>query len=157
VIDIRELYRAANGTKEFIEFELESEEFEDLKVSNPISAKLELIRVEEGIALLVKELASTVDQECVRCQKAISVQVLIGEGEWLFYDQRPKDYDDENEFLFIDREEFEIDVVDPLRQEILLNLPVAPRCKGECASFDEEEKGVKALAALKDLWSEEGG
>lgn len=157
MIDIRELYRAPNGTREHLEYEIETEDFENLDLSGALTVKFDLLRVQEGIMLSITELKAKMKGSCVLCQKEIDVDVETNEGEWLFYEERPKDYDDENEFLFIDKDEFEIDPLDPIRQEVFLNMTDSPRCPVRCASFDQESKGVKALSNLKDLFNENNG
>lgn len=152
MIDIRELYKAVNSTREFLELDLEKEEFDQLILSEPVSAKLALMRLDEGITMMIEEMTTSVELDCVRCGKKVSVPMKTGGGEWLFYEQTPRDMDDQNEFLLINKDEFEINPISPLRQELLLALPDAPHCAVECRVFDQSSSGVKALAGLKDLW-----
>lgn len=151
MIDIRELYKAVNSTREFMELDFEKEDFDQLTLTEGVHAKVTLMRIDEGIVFTVDELKTKVEEECVRCRKKVVVPIDSSEGEWLFYDKAPRDIDDKNEFLMIDKEEFEIDPMEPLRQELILAVPASPHCQVECKKFDDSGAGVKALAGLKDL------
>lgn len=154
MIDIRELFRSVNSTREFLELEYPVEDFEQLELTEPVKAKIALMRLDEGITMLIEELTSSVKTTCVRCGKAVTVALKTTEGEWLFYEKPPHEVDDQNEFLLIDKEEFEIDPMEPLRQELILGVPVAPHCEVECKEFEASGEGVKSLAGLKDLFKE---
>lgn len=151
MINILELYKAVNSTREFIELDLDKEDFDQLVLTDDVQAKLTLMRLDEGISMLIDELNTKVKVDCVRCGKEVSVPLTTSGGEWLFYEKEPRDMDDQNEFLLIDKDKFEIDPISPLRQELLLAMPEAPHCKKECKKFEESGTGVKALAGLKDL------
>lgn len=151
MIDVSSIFRAPNGTREKIEFELEPESFEQIVLNEKVQVEATLLRVEEGLMMMIERISTSTDLPCVRCQKEIPVPIEVSQGDWLYYEKPPHDYDDENELLFINRKFFEIDPLEPVRQEIFLALPVAPHCEVECRHFDESSEGVKALSQLKDL------
>jgi hypothetical protein len=79
-------------------------------------------------------------------------------SEWLFYEKKPRNFDDPNELVLLDMKYFTLDPTDVLRQEIVLNMSDVPRCPKACGSFmdasvQEAPKGTKGLAQLKDLMS----
>ena len=152
MINIQELFKASNGTKEFLEFSLNNQEIKQADLVDEVVVKATLVRVEEGIKFMITKLNCKVKFSCVRCNKDIVVDIQTSDQTWLFYGKKPKDFDDENEFLEIDINKMELDPVKVIRQEILLNSPNSPHCKDECVHFDETSKGSKALAALKDMW-----
>ena len=106
--------------------------------------------------LLIDELSCELKLNCVKCNKEINVPLKVAKQEWLYYSRRPKDYDDENEFLFINKNEMVLDPVKAIRQELLLNCPSTPHCQTECAHFKGEAESPKALAGLKELWESSG-
>ncbi len=155
MIKISQLYRAANGTREDLDLEFEAEVFEIPEITGTVKAKGSLMRVEEGIMMLIENIDATQTGTCARCGKELKEKIEFKPSEWLFYDGEPHEDDNENEWLKLDTHRLELDPVEPIRQDILLNLEAIPRCKKLCAKFDEskpeELKGVKALAGLKDL------
>lgn len=153
MIDIRAIYRSANGSQVKETVTLAEDELDIPQLKKLEDVELSLLRVEEGLMLLIDKIHASLELYCVRCMKSLVLPVEITEGEWLYYDRPPKDYDDENEFLFIDKERFEIDPREPVRQEILLHVPEAPHCEKDCVHFEEGQSGVKALSQLKDLWN----
>ncbi|MBU0981142.1 DUF177 domain-containing protein [Patescibacteria group bacterium] len=135
--DIRILFKSPNATEE--SFELKN-------------ARGRLIRVEEGIIAIFDEITTTQTADCVRCGKPLTRKIKFKPGEWLFYDKKPRNYDDANELLRIDINRFQIDLGEPIRQEIEMHINPYPHCKKECKKYPPAEKeGVKALSGLKDL------
>lgn len=155
MIKISQLYRATNGAREPLELEFEAETFEIPEITGTVKAKGSLLRVEEGIMMLIEDLEATQVAHCARCGKQLEKKINFKPSEWLFYDGEPHEDDKENEWLKLDTHRLELDPVEPIRQDLLLNLDSTPRCKKLCAKFEEskleEPKGVKALAGLKNL------
>ncbi|MFT7184058.1 MAG: uncharacterized metal-binding protein YceD (DUF177 family), partial [Oceanicoccus sp.] len=121
---------------------------------DPMNLKITLVRVEEGIMLSFDEIAASIKTKCVRCGTDLVLNVKLSGSEWLYFDKRPKDYDDMNEFLTLDMNKMTLNPVSSVRQELMLNMKESPRCKEDCAQFSEAIEGRKSLAGLKDLWEE---
>lgn len=151
-IKIGKFYHAQNGTQESFELSYAPEEFEGIPLKGEITIDADLIRVEEGVMLVLKDLKAIQKTLCSSCGKALELSYKMKPSEWLFYENKPLEYDDENEFLFFDKHKMELDPTEPLRQELILNQEVLPRCLKGCKKFKEvKEEGPKALAGLKNL------
>jgi uncharacterized metal-binding protein YceD (DUF177 family) len=150
-IKISKLYYGVDGSKEPFELQYSFSDFEDLPFTGAIQIKGELMRVEEGIMLLIQEIEATQNGNCARCDKKLKQKLKFHPSEWLYYEEKPDKDDASNEQLFLDKHQMEIDPFEPVRQELLLNLDPALHCSENCAVFEEPKKGVKALSKLKDL------
>lgn len=150
-LKITKLYYAVDGTKEPFELSLKAGDFEELPLEGKVELKGELMRVEEGIMILIQELQAQQMGLCVRCGKKLKQALQFHPSEWLFYEEKPDKDDASNEQLFLDKSQLEIDPYEPVRQELILNLNPALHCVENCATFEEPEKGVKALSKIKDL------
>lgn len=151
MIKVLELFNSPNGTKEHFELYFKAADFPDLPLKGNVDVKGEFLRVEEGISMNIIVLTATQLDTCVRCGKELTIEIDAEAGEWLFYEKRPQDCDDENELLFITRKTREIDPLPAFRQDLILNLQNTPRCPKECVHYEEPSNEVKALAGLKDL------
>lgn len=151
---ISKLLNASSGFTEPFEFKWGAKSFGIPELKGDVLVKGKFLRVEEGIMMLISTWLATQEGPCVRCLKKLTRQLKSDPSEWLFYENQPLDYDDENEWLTIDRQHMELDPKEPIRQELLLHLENALHCDKDCAKFEEEEsegQGVKALSGLKHL------
>lgn len=157
MIKVAQIYRAVSGTREPFELKFKAKDFEIPEIEGEVTSKGHFMRVEEGVMMLLEELDAIQNTHCSRCGKALKLQINLKPSEWLFYEEKPHEDDNENEWLKLDTHRLEIDPVEPIRQDLLLNLEPVPRCKKLCKKFEEskpeEDKGVKALSGLKDLLS----
>ncbi|MEK9160115.1 MAG: YceD family protein [Patescibacteria group bacterium] len=157
MIKIAPIYRAPSGTIEPFRFEFTADDFEIPELKGDITVMGQLLRVEEGVMMLIAEVDATQETFCARCAKPLKLKMDFEQSEWLFYEESPHEDDDENEWLKLDTHRLELDEKEPIRQDLLLNLEHVPRCKKLCKKFEEskleEPKGVKALSGLKDLLS----
>lgn len=155
MIKISKLAHSPNGTQEPFELSYTASDFEGLDLKGDIKASGQLLRVEEGIMMIIEALKATRNTLCARCGKKLTVPIEFTKTEWLFYEEKPLNYDDENEFLYIDKHHWEIEPYEPIRQELLLHAEDIVRCPKVCARFEDAsvEEGSKALSALKDLLS----
>ena len=111
-----------------------------------------LMKVEDGIMLVLEELEAKQELICVKCGKKLKRDLrFVGPSEWTFYEQlrdKPLLYEE----LKIDLKKLEIDAGEPVRQEIVLHTDQNQHCEKNCTKFEEsKEEGVKALAGLKDM------
>ena len=158
MIDVRFLLQEADGAQEEVDFVLPAETFPELPLKSEVQIKGRLLRVQEGISFLLDEVSTSYEADCVVCQKKLTLSLASVPTEWLFYEKKPRNFDDPNELVLLDMKYFTLDPTEVLRQEIVLNMPEAPRCAQACGSFQDAEvqeapKGVKGLAGLKDLMS----
>jgi uncharacterized metal-binding protein YceD (DUF177 family) len=153
MIDIKSLFESQNAETEDFSLSFKAKDFPDLELVGGIEASGRLIRVEEGITFILKELTAAQNCKCVRCDKKLELPLKVDGSEWLFYEKRPHDYDDFNELMQLDKMNMILDPKRALRQDIILNLNLNPHCKEECVEFKAPEMGRKSLAGLKDLMS----
>lgn len=152
-LKISKLYYAVDGTTEPFELTFTAADFEDLPLKGKVKATGELMRVEEGIMLLLQKLEATQSDHCALCNKVIQEPLRFEPSEWLFYETKPLEYDGSDELLYLDKKQMEVDVFEPIRQELILNLSATLRCPQKCAEFKEppEPEPLKPLAGLKNL------
>lgn len=150
--NILQLFQRPNASKESFDESVKVSYFPDLALKGELTAKGDLMRIDEGIAAIISEIQATQTGKCVRCGKELEIPLDFKPGEWIFYERAPGEKEDTLEFQRIDKNKMEIDLSEPVRQEIALHLERNPVCDPPCSEFEtDEEKGVKALAVLKDL------
>ncbi len=139
-------------TKADFELDFDSDDFTGHSLQGEGHASGYLMKVEDGIMLVLEELEAKQELICVKCGKKLKRELpFVGPSEWTFYEQlrdKPLLYEE----LKIDLKKLEIDVGEPVRQEVVLHTDQNPCCPKSCTKFEEsKEVGVKALAGLKDL------
>ncbi|PIP30280.1 hypothetical protein COZ22_00680 [bacterium (Candidatus Howlettbacteria) CG_4_10_14_3_um_filter_37_10] len=112
-------------------------DLDGFKTAKPVEVDYELIRLEKSI-LGVFEARVVTEMECSRCLSLYSLENIISfERE---FSKLPGE-----DFLPI--KNFEIDVSEPLREEILLSLPIKPlcslKCKGLCPNCGQNLNKAK--------------
>lgn len=152
-VKISKLYYAVDGSTEPFELTFAAEDFEGLRLTGPVVASGELMRVEEGVMLLLQQLQATQTDHCAFCNKLIKEAVNFEPSEWLFYETKPQEDDGADELLFLDKKQMEIDPFEPVRQELMLNRNPVLHCAKPCVKFKEPSapEPVKPLAGLKKL------
>lgn len=132
-------------------FDLEILEMEDLKLSSPLRIQVTLEKSKDLIHgefyKVSGKYSGTVKLECVRCLKEI-LQEITGEFQWKFlepknYSTYIKSFEQESEIDSDGYEETqngEIDVVEIVRQQILLDIDFYPSCKPFCDDDSEIKK-----------------
>jgi uncharacterized metal-binding protein YceD (DUF177 family) len=157
VIKIAQIYRAVTGAREPFHLEFKAEDFNIPEIKSDIIVEGQFMRMEEGVMMMIEKIEATQSTLCSRCAKPLKIPLEFTPSEWLFYEEKPHEDDDEDETLLLDSHRLELDPMEPVRQDLLLNLQAIPRCKKLCAKFEEskpeEEKTIKALAGLKDMLS----
>lgn len=153
-VEIKDLFKSPNGTKETLELELCDSDFPSIPLMGKIHLEATMLRSSEGIIFIPDSVKATQMATCNRCMKSMKISLSFKGEEWLFYDKAPKTYDDLNELKRIDKSKMQIEILDVLRQEIELHLDENPACEPICVEFKEVKSGVKALAGLKDMFKE---
>lgn len=113
-------------------------EFDGIRVTAPIEGHVRLLRLTESI-LAHGDLRTTVEVECSRCLAAVSVPVEVSFDEQ-YYPQvdvetgvrLPGRADEEG---FDIDSSHELDLTEPVRQHVLLALPMQPICREACAGL----------------------
>lgn len=108
----------------------------DIELAEPITAEFTVIRLKDGLSVLLDNLHTSTDLVCSRCLKGFNHSIDVKNIERLFYAEPPgRDYDAMEVFL-IDKQDMAVDLTEMLRQEMLLQFPMIPvcseRCKGLC-------------------------
>ena len=109
---------------------------EGIELAEPITAEFRVIRLKDGLSVLLENLHTSTDQVCSRCLKEFNYSIDVKTTERLFYADPPGRYYDAMEVFLIDKQDMAIDLTEMLRQEMLLQFPMIPvcseRCKGLC-------------------------
>lgn len=155
MLKIGTLHKAPNGATDPFDLEFEEGFFKIPEYKGLVRVTGELLKVEEGIMMLLSDLSANQEGPCARCGKPLKRKLNFIPTEWLFYLEDPSNEDDKNEWLRVDMHRFEIDASEPVRQELLLNLESTLRCAKPCKDYAPAEKPtqqrIKALAGLKDF------
>ena len=146
-------------------------ELEGLTLKTPIKGKFTLMNLDDAISVQFEDINLSVEMECERCLKAYSEKIKIPSADRIFELEAPVDIEDPNDIFLIDRKTFEIDLTEPLRQEIILHFPAIPVCSSGCQGIcplcgtnrnskkcdcqEEKAEEHKPLAALKDLFKDQ--
>lgn len=156
------------GTSEVYSFD-GPVKFEDIAVKSNISGKAEIMRIEEGLNVAVRNSEIKVQFRCERCLKLFTTTVKIKFFEKQFLLRRPSFVEDINDLYLINEKRMTIDLKEALRQEIILHFPINQvcsfRCKGLCPHCgkdrnkricnceDEalEQNEIKPFSSLKNL------
>jgi len=110
----------------------------DAILTKPLTGDLFLIRLKDGISVILENLHSETELQCLRCLDKFRMPLHVTSTERQFFEEIPeRDYDPFEVFL-INREKMAVDLSEMLRQEIILHFPMIPvcseRCKGLCPS-----------------------
>ncbi len=132
------------------------EETDDDRVfPEPVRVKVTLSPTGTGI-LARGEVAGLARQTCARCLQRcdfpVQIPVLI---EYRIASQAPRDSDEDVEDWFLVEGEY-IDLLEPIRQHLLVALPMKPLCDEDCAGLervtqDEEATPDPRMQALAEL------
>jgi uncharacterized protein len=127
-----------------------------------LRGEVQLLRMDYGI-LAQGTIATQVETQCVRCLAPISYPLTIRLAEQFAHDPQAMDQDEDPVFPIVGRRM--IDLALPLREHVLLDLPLRllcrPDCRGLCsqcgANLNEvqcdcsQEEIDPRLAILRDL------
>jgi len=120
-IDVKNILNKEEGSTLNGSFKTEID-LDGFKTAEPVQVDYELIRLEKSI-LGVFKANVVIEMECSRCLSLYSFENVIK------FEREFSKFSGE-EFLPI--KNFEIDVSEPLREEILLSLPIKPLCSLKC-------------------------
>ncbi len=153
---IASLLEKSTGTSEVYSFD-EPVEFEEIDTKSNVSGKIEIMRIEEGVNAAVRDTEVKIQFKCEKCLKLFITTLKIKFFEKQFLLRRPHIVEDENDFYLIDKNQMTINLLEPLRQEIILHFPInqvcSLHCKGICAHCGKDRN--KAKCSCKDETLEE--
>ncbi len=140
-LKVKELFFADVGTAENYEDRFNADLFSEFELTAPIQFKAKFVRVKEGIAMNIDSIQTKMKVICVRCQKSISWPLKIeGDEEWFYWEKGHEPEKSEEEIMFVEMRNWSVNLREPIREEILLALPIAPRCVKKCIEFKEAEE-----------------
>lgn len=166
VINVAALLREPMGATRSLDLHLESVPLDDVLVAKNFDGQVRLTRLTDDILASINGTAQ-VELECQRCLESFiqPVQVKFSEEFRIAYDVRTgigvdDAAEDEDEEFEISANH-ELDFREPLRQEILIELPMRPSCGENCPGPPQVDQGEddetidERLAALSALLDDE--
>ena len=172
IFDVSSLFNKGIGTSIKYSFDGPAD-FEGLKLNSNLKGELEIMRIEDGVNCKILNVDSSIELTCDCCLKKFNQDFHINEDERQYYFNQPKIIDDPNDVFLVNIKRQDIDLTEPLRQEIILHFPGLPvcfkSCKGICpiCGIDKNNKNCncqeelpeenKPLSALKSLIKKNNG
>lgn len=148
-------------------------EFDGLKLTQDIKGDVEIMRLQDGFNCKISEVDTVVELVCSLCLEKFNQSINIEHDERIYYFKNPAKIEDPNDLFLVDIKKQEVDLTEPLRQEIILHFPQLlvcyKGCKGicpicginrntqscDCKEYEPEEN--KPLSALKSLLKKNNG
>ncbi|MFC1656160.1 DUF177 domain-containing protein [Patescibacteria group bacterium] len=169
IFDIGSLIRENQGTKYKFKFDEENTiKFEDnIKPKSRITADVTLMKVQEGIHVLIENMQLSLEVECSKCTTGFVQKIAMESTERVYFSEGEKEDSDMFDLFYVNKKALTVDIEDFLRQEIILHFQTIPvcskSCKGLCptcganlneenCSCDKHPTEEKPLAALKNLY-----
>lgn len=127
---VKKLAYAGVGEKESFDISLKPEDLKDFLDVKEGQGVIKLTRVDEGI-LAEFEVELTVNLECDRCLSEFSYKSKLKFKR--IYSLSP--VVEENSDLLPVSKAFMINIIEPIREEALLSVPVKKLCREQCAGI----------------------
>lgn len=167
-IKVGEILGKEQGTRQAFALEGKLEPPENtFRPASHFTAKVELLRISEGVHVLLQDSKIKVNFACHRCAEPFVQEINIPAIERVFYEDTPSSAGDDEELNFINMKDRTIDLAPMIQEEILLHLPLIQVCsksckglchkcgqnlnKGTCSCPPETKKENKPLSVLKVL------
>jgi uncharacterized protein len=128
LINVKNLYQAEVGTTECFEIDEDIQTLglpEEIE-GHQVSGRLKVMLLDDSVVATGKFQAS-VTLICDRCLDSFETQVSFSFEREYFFDR--KDVDEEK--LYVDKYQ-NIDITEPMREEIILAIPTQNFCKEKC-------------------------
>ena len=154
------------GTIENFSFD-EPMKFDGIKTKSNVRGKLEIMKIDEGVNAKFEDVEVKVEFECEKCLKGFTEKISVEAEERQFLSEAPEKTEDPNDLFIIDMKHYQIDLTEPLRQEIILHFPSIRVCssgclgicqvcgkdrnKTKCECKEQPSNANKPLAKLKSL------
>ena len=125
-LDVKNLVFGAVGETDNFDLNLNDYKLSDDAVATSLKGKIKLTRLDNSI-LVQLEGEATVGAECDRCLSGFELTLPYGlDLEYFLGGYR------ENEDDLLVSKHFEVDLEEPLREEVILALPVQKLCRNIC-------------------------
>jgi uncharacterized protein len=129
-VDVSDILRDEAGASKSFAITGESPDLEDVELADSVSGNLKLLRTETGIIAL-GDISTSVLLECSRCLTNFKQPLKL---KWeAIYSDTPT----EDEYLIERSGQIQLD--EPIRQEIIVGLPVKQLCQAECAGINSKK------------------
>lgn len=125
-LDVKNLTFGAVGETDNFDLSMERWEVADDLIASDLKGKIKLTRLDESI-LVQAEGSANLKFECDRCLTEFELEVPFNFSQEYFLGGFR-----ENEEDLLVGKHFEIDITDPLREEIVLAIPVQKLCRKDC-------------------------
>ena len=158
------LLKQSSGYSRTVEPSLEAMELDEGILVEHLTGELDLTRTSQGI-WVDGALTGTTLVECARCLSHFLLSLTIELQELFYYP--PANAPDPSDYVIT--EDGLLDLVEPMREQIVLNMPISPLCQPDCrgicshcgrdrnleACDCEDDRIDPRLAALQDLISDD--
>jgi len=128
-LDVHHLLAEPTGTTLDVHIEEGQQRLADDLLVGFLRGEVELLRTDYGL-FAQGEIATQVDTQCVRCLTPIPCSLTVRLADHFAYNPRTLDQDQDPVFPILGKGT--IDLAPPLREHILLNLPLHPLCRSDC-------------------------
>lgn len=121
--------------------------FENIDATSDIKGNIEIMRIDDGVNVLFKNIDIAVLLICEKCLKPFKTKIKIDSAERQFYFKKPNFIDDVFDLFLINNKNLTIDITEPIRQELLLHFPIikvcSKGCKGLCPHCGKDRNKQK--------------
>lgn len=171
IFSISAILNCPMGNSEVYSFDVPLD-LEHVDKKGNVTGKIEIMRIEDALNVVAKNLELTLKARCGKCLKEFTQKVKVPLAERQFDINKPEKIDDENDVYLINMKNYTIDVTEMLRQEIILHFPpvsvCSSGCKGLCSycgknknlakcacsePIEENLEQIKPLAVLKEFFN----
>lgn len=128
-IDVKKLVCGPIGQKETAAIELYKEQFDDDFLAERIKGELKIIKLEPDILAEFDGFAF-VNIACDRCLENYKIRLPIK-----FKQIYVASKEDVNDGKLPIEKNFHIDILEPIRQEVIINVPIKKLCRINCAGI----------------------
>ncbi|MDP2643243.1 MAG: DUF177 domain-containing protein [Candidatus Peregrinibacteria bacterium] len=171
IFKVSEILQSQIGNSEVYSFDVPLE-LENIEKSGNVTGKVEIMRIEDGLNVIARDVEMISNSKCTKCLKDFHPKVKVKFAERQFVIEKPLKVEDENDLYLINKKNYTIDATEMIRQEIILHFPVisvcSTGCKGlcpycgknknlakcTCSELDEADfEENKPLMALKEFFN----
>lgn len=125
-LNVLHILQQPEGARESFTMSDERPTFSDITLLQPINGELTAVRVEGGIDMRA-QVSTKVELECHRCLNSFEHNLdVVAKAQF-------RDTPDDDQWPIAD--DHTIDLGEPVRQELILNLPVKQLCSADCAGI----------------------
>lgn len=130
-VDVNDILRQGEGAQEGYSIADEQPQFEDVKLTAPLSGEIRIIGTKTGV-LVAGKIMAKVELECHRCLRTFEHQFSFP-IEAVFSPQPNEDEYQIDKYGKIDLEE-------PIRQDLVTHLPLRQLCQADCDGIQLKAK-----------------